>query len=155
MDFIVSKVAMSICALLVASVLCGVVDENVLFRSSGELRAVLDDLTSTIEASAYSGSESDIMWTVPFLSNGDSIDVSVNSVAIKASAGQESAIVKLTCRLHTWTWNGSSLNKSSLEPLDASSPSVESRSGHGLGIAVRVISFENQDAAFVFVRATD
>jgi len=153
MDFVVSKVAMSICALLVVSVLGEVLGDNALFRNADELDSVLNDLSTTLEASVWSGCETDIVWRVPFLSDGENIDVSVSDFVLSASSGQISSMLKPACDPHTWVWNGTALNRSSLEVLDIKALAVKTCSGLALTIQTRVISFENQDALFVFVSA--
>ena len=153
MDFVVSKVAMSICALLVVSVIGGVLGDNALFRNADELDSVLNDLSTTLDASAWSGCETEIVWMVPFLSDGKNIDISVSDFALTASAGQKSSVLKPVCDPHTWVWNGTALNRSSLTVLDAEAPTVRTCSGLVLDIKTCVIAFENQDAVFVFVSA--
>ena len=153
MDFVVSKVAMSICALLVVSVLGGVLEGNVLFRNTDELDSVLNDLSTTLENPVWSGCEVDATWSVPFLSDGTSISISVDDRALSARAGEKSAALKPACDLHTWAWDGTGLNRSSIAILDAKALPVESCSGFALEIRARLISFENQDRIFIFVSA--
>jgi hypothetical protein len=153
MDFVVSKVAMSICALLVVSVLGGAVGNEVLFKKVDELDSILTDLSITLEKSVYSGCEGNTVWRIPFLSDGQSIDISVRDSSLSARAGERSAVLRPACDVHTWLWNGSALNRTSVEALDANAPSVSTYSGRALEIRNQVVAFENQNRVFAFVRA--
>ena len=153
MDFVVSKVAMSICALLVVSVLGGAVGNDVLFKKIDELDSILNDLSITLEGSVHSGCEGDTVWTTPFLSDGRSIDISIRDSILSARAGQKYAVLRPACTVHTWVWNGSALNRTIVEMLDANAPSVSTHSGRALEIKTQVVTFENQNRVFAFVRA--
>jgi len=151
MDFVVSKVAMSICALLVVSVLGGVLGNDVLFRKTGELDGILNDLSIILETSLWSGCEGNTNWHVPFLSDGENVDISVCDVEFSAKAGERSAVLRPACDVHTWLWNGSALNRTSVEALDSNAPSISTCSGRVLEIRIQVVAFENQNRLFAFI----
>jgi len=155
MDFVVSKVAMSICALLVASVLSGVFGNDLLFRGVDELDSILTDLSITLERSAWSNSEGTTVWEIPYISNGDTVFISIQASILRASSGERSAIAVPGCEAHTWTWNGTSLNSTSVRSLDESSFQIESSSGHALEIEAKEIRYENGNVMFVFVSVSD
>jgi len=154
MDFVISKVAMSVCALLVVSVLGGAFGGDVLFKKIDELDSILNDLSTTLERAVWSGCEGDTIWRVPFLSDGKSVNISVRDSVLSARAGQESAVLKPACDAHTWVWEGTALNQSSLRVLDASSPSVVTCSGLALEIRTRAVTLEDQNRILAFVSAT-
>lgn len=154
MDFVVSKVAMSICALLVVSVLGGVLESDILFRDFGELESILADLSIAVERSAWSGCEGVAIWEVPFLPDGENVEISIRSTLFHASASGRSAALKPACEPHTWVWDGAPLNLSAVSALDASSPATKARSGQAIEIRTWLVSYENSESLFVFVRAS-
>ena len=155
MDFIVSKVAMSICALLVASALSGVFGDELLFSRANELDSILANLSTTIERSAWSNSEGTTVWKIPFLSNGDTVVISIQGSNLRASSSEKSEMMSIGCEAHTWAWNGTSLNSTSVKALEESSPPIESCSGHGFQIEAREVRYENGNAMFVFMGVVD
>jgi len=155
MDFIVSKVAMSICALLVVSVLGGVIGDDMLFDKPDELRSTLANLTIVLERVAWSNCEGWTVWRVPFLSNGDCIDISIRPSALRAHSEGRSVMTVPACAVHTWTWNGTSLNRTMMEDLDESSPTLESSSGHDIRIETKTVRYENGDLLLLFVTSGD
>lgn len=153
MDFVVSKVAMSICALLVVTVLGGVLGNDILFSEVDELDSILTDLSIAVERSVWSACEGRIIWRVPFLSDGTSIDVSVRGSVFSAKSGERSAVLRPACDTHTWQWNGTSLNATCVSILDASSPVAIASSGHALEIRTQMIAYEDQSRILAFVSA--
>lgn len=153
MDFVVSKVAMSICALLVVSVMAAVLGNDILFKEVDELDSILMDLSVVVERSVWSGCEGSTVWRVPFLSDGESIDISVRGPVISAKSGDKSAVLQPACETHTWQWDGTSLNATCVSVLDASSPLTIASSGHALEIRTRMVTYEDQNRIFAFVSA--
>jgi len=151
MDFIVSKVAMSICALVVVSVLGGVLGNSPLTRGINELESALIDLATAIERSISSRCEEITTWRVPFLSNGESMNVSIGCSVFRAWSGSSSAALKVACAVHTWDWNGTSLNSSTMETLDRESSAIVATSGRTLEIRTYVIMFEEREVPSAFV----
>ena len=151
MDFVVSKVAMSICALLVVSVLSGVLGNDILFSKVDELDSILIDLSIVVERSVWSECEGRTSWRVPFLSDGASIDISVRDSVLSAKSGDRFAALRPACDTHTWQWNGTSLNATCVSILDASSPMATSSSGHALEIRTQMVAYEDQNRIFAFV----
>jgi hypothetical protein len=151
MDFIVSKVAMSICALLVVSILGGMLRSDIFVDQPDELKSILTDLSRTLERAAWSGCEAKTAWTVPFLADHDTIEVSVRSSTVSAESGDRRVAVSPACEIHTWSWNGSALNASVVQHLDDISPAIHSVSGQAMEIRTQSVSFENGYRIFAFV----
>lgn len=151
MDFIVSKVAMSICALLVVSVLGGMLRSDIFVDEPDELESILTDLSMTLERAAWSGCETKTAWTVPFLTDHDIIEVSISSSTVSAGSGDRRVAVSPACEIHTWSWNGSALNATVVRHLDDISPAVRSVSGQAMEIWTQSVSFENGYRVFAFV----
>ncbi len=155
MDFIVSKVVMSVTALLVVSILAGLLSPDKFVDSDNDLVRVLDDLSSTIDRIAMSASEVTITWTVPFLSSGDEVLVTVQHSILSGSSNDRIARLQPVFELHTWSYDGSVLNTSTIEALDLSSDGIGCRSGQRLTISTAPVLLENESKLLVFLsRAT-
>jgi len=152
MDFVVSKLAMSVCALLVVSVLGGVFRSEVLFCDVDELDALLKDLSTTLERSVWSGCEGSTEWRVPFLDEGGSIEVSFQNNTLMAKSDDRAAVCRPACEAHTWLWNGTALNSSCVRALDSCAPPVRAFSGRILEIHIQAVTLDNQDTLLAFVR---
>lgn len=151
MDFIVSKVAMSICALTVASVLGAFFGDELFVNENDELERILADLSATAHSAILSQSEGAAIWRVPFLSNGDTISMSVDETEFRAICGEEMAILRPPMAIHTWSWDGTELNESAVEALSETSRPACSSSGHALEITTRLVSYENDQKLLAFV----
>jgi hypothetical protein len=151
MDFIVSKVAMAICALMVVAVLAGVVNRDAFVDHDQELATILAIFGSLVERAATSCSEIAADWTVPLLSDGESVSVSIQGGIVAAEAGGRTARAQPACGIHTWDWDGSGLNLTSIEGLDESSPRLQFTSGEAILIETIQVTLENECTYLVFV----
>lgn len=151
MDFIVSKVVMSITALLVVSILAGLLSPDKFADPDTDLARVLDDLSSIVGRTAMSASEVTITWTVPFLSTGGEVLVTVHHSILSGSSGGRSVRVQPMFELHTWVYDGSMLNTSAIHALDDSSGDIECRSGQRFTICTASVQFDNGSRLLVFL----
>lgn len=139
MDFVVSKVAMSVCALLVIGVLSGAVGSKETELVGDELRAMVTHVCSLIDRAVLSGAETSMKWSVPGLASGGSVEFSISrGIVTAASEGQECAARPLS-GVHTWSWAGLGLNESSIRALDSSSGPVELVSGEVLVLCTELV----------------
>jgi len=152
MDFVISKVAMSICALLVAGIMATALDFHRLADEPGELRDVLREFSGLVETALQSGSRGSIEWSVPPMSTGDRVTITVEDGVIRGESGGSKAVLHPSCELHTWKWNGSALNRTAVEALDASSKFVAD-SGQTIGIYTVSVQIGGDSALFVFVHS--
>lgn len=152
MDFIISKVVMSITALLVVSVLTGLLSPNMFVEVDTELGGVLEDLSSIITRAVMSASEVSITWTVPFLATGGEVLVTVHHSLFTCSTEDESERMQPVFDLHTWEYDEAMLNASIIRELDDSSENLERHSGQGLTISAEPVQFENESRLLLFVR---
>ena len=153
MDFVISKVAMSICALLVAGIMATAFDFHRLADEPGELREILREFSGLVETALQSGSRGSIEWRVPPMSTGNRITITVGDGFIRGESGGSKAVLRLSCELHTWKWNGSALNRTTVEALDASSEMFVADSGQAIGIYTVPILIGSDAALFVFVHS--
>jgi hypothetical protein len=153
-DFVVSKVAMSICALMVVAVLAGVFDRDAFVDRDHELSGVLDRLSGLVDRAATSSSEFTTGWIVPLSFDGSSIVVSIRAGAVSAESGGRTAMTQPACGLHTWTWDGRGLNSSSICEMDKSSPQLRFESGMTILIRTILVTLENEPRYLVFASQT-
>jgi len=151
---VISKVALSICALLVVSVLGSAFGQDIFLKDQDELSRILTDLADTIERRAWSTCESTVTWSLPFLVDGSRVELEVSSSGLIARSGGRACAVELSCGVHTWHWNGSALNETIVEALDASSPGIRSVSGQTLEVETKAVCYENRSTMFAFVRSS-
>ncbi len=151
MDFVVSKVAMAICALMVTAVLAGLFAEGNLLGGSRGFERILDEFCELTERAAVSGSESEILWEVPFLPSGEAATFSIYKGTVLVETNEGAAAERPSCGLHIWRPDGRALNESAVVALDEGAGSLEFDSGQTVEIVTRSIVYENEPRAFVFV----
>jgi len=153
-DFVVSKVAMSICALMVVAVLAGVFDRDAFVDRDDELSGVLDGLFSIVDRAATSNSEFTAGWRVPLSSDGSPIVISIRAISVSAESGGRTAMAQPACGIHTWSWDGRGLNSSSISVMDESSPQLMFESGMTILIRTILVTLENEPRYLVFASQT-
>ncbi len=154
MDFVVSKVAMSICALMVIAVLADVFDREAFVDRDYELSGILDRLSGLVDRAAASGSEFTAGWRVPLSSDGSPIVISIRDGSVSASSGGRTAMSQPACGLHTWNWDGQGLNASTICEMDRSSPQLRFESGMTILIRTIPVNLENEPRYLVFASRT-
>jgi hypothetical protein len=150
MDFVVSKVAMSICALLVVATLGGMFGEGALLDPKGELERIVDDFCSVVDSIALSRTESGINWLVPFTSNGETVIIQLDGALVRAGSGIEVAVGQPVRLVRTWEYDGCDLNATMLADLDETCTIIEARSGESICLESRFVTLENQLRVFIF-----
>jgi hypothetical protein len=151
MDFIISKVVMSITALIVVSILAGLLSPERFAGVSTDLERILDDLSSVVSRTAMSASEITITWTVPFLTTGGEVSVTVHNSILSGRSGGEIARVQPMFELHTWHYDGSMMNASTIDALDNASEDIDCSSGRKLTVCNASVQFENGSRLLIFL----
>ncbi len=154
MDFVVSKVAMSICALVVVAVLAGVFDRDAFVDRHHELSSILEDLSGIVDRAAISNSEFSTAWRVPLASDGNPIVISIRAGSVSAECEGRTAAAQPSCGLHTWSWDGRDLNSSSVYEMDISSPQLSFGSGTTILVSTILVTLENEPKLLVFASQT-
>jgi hypothetical protein len=149
-DFVVSKVAMVICALMVVGVLAEVFDRDTFVDRDQQLSEILGRLCDIIDRAAVSRSEFTADWRVPLSPDGDSIAISIQAGVVKAVSDGREARAQPSCGLHTWEWDGVGLNLSSIVDMDKSSPRLDFRSGETIMIRTIQVTVENEPTLLIF-----
>jgi len=152
MDFIVSRVAMSVCALLVVGVLAGVVDIPQFEEPNAELSDIVDDLCRIAEEVAGSCAEVELVWTVPSLVSGETVRLTIASELILAGCAGSKAVARPSCDIHLWDWDGSMLNRSRVDALDALSAPLQASSGDLIMLESIGVEYEDLLRSMLFVR---
>ena len=142
---------MSVCALLVVSVLGGALAQDRFVDRDGELESILWDFCSVLDWALGTGSEATMLWAVPWLSTGHEIRMTLSSDLISLTSGDSRALGQPPSPMHTWVWNGTELNQSVVDDLDAGSEDIALRSGESVEVGARYLIFENELKPLVFV----
>jgi len=151
MDFVVSKVAMSVCALAVAGILAGMADHVCLPDHGEMLDDVLWSLASLVASIGANHGESCVEWSVPRLPSGDSALLSIWPDMAYAAYDGTVRWCPLEPSLHAWEWDGSTLNRSRIDALDASGNEVSALSGQTLTIMGKEVVTDEGRTFLLFV----
>ena len=155
MDFLVSKVAMAVSALLVAALLAGALDDSRFVDQDDEITRVLSELCRLIEGAYHANTEIDLTWSVPMMPTGAELHVSVDGGLIFGESGGFSAVVQPMCEFHTWKPTTDCLNRSNVDEKDRSAPAVFISSGQALRITAAEILVDSAENLMVFVLYDD
>jgi hypothetical protein len=150
MDFFVSKVALSICALLVITILSGVTDRDRFMDDGRGIEIVLQDFCDVADRAFGERSEGIVLWKVPVLSTGNEIELTLDHGVVHSQWEGISIARQPQCYLHTWRWDGSALNESTVGDLDKDSGRLTASSGESIILITVYVLFENDHRLLVF-----
>ena len=150
MDFFASKVAMSICALLVIAVLSGATDRSRFVGGGEEVQRILQEFCDLADHAFEGRSEGTLRWTVPALSTGDEIELTLDHGRVECEWASEKVIREPQCLIHTWKWDGSATNESRVAGLDRESSKLTTHSGGGISLRTVYVMVENDFRLLVF-----
>lgn len=147
----VSKVVMSICALLVAGTLAGAV-ENALDPSQGcDLEHILTQLQGKVSAMCASGGEWAMAWPVPSAPSGVLIRMSFAPGSVAVSAEGVTRTAETWPVLHTWTWDGTPMNSTRAAELDRTSAILSFVTGYSVQLSSRLVLLDDSEELLAFV----
>ncbi|MEW5748468.1 MAG: hypothetical protein AB1793_06770 [Candidatus Thermoplasmatota archaeon] len=149
-DFVVSKVAMSVCALLVAGCLSEIVSTSTGPDPGGDLAGILADLQGDVSSLAELRGECSLEWPVPSLPSGGPVELSVGGGAACARSGTESRSAEVHPPPHTWGWDGLPLNSTELAERDLASPVLTARSGDTLSLRMVTVTLDGSEEPVLF-----
>jgi hypothetical protein len=155
MDFVVSKVALSICALLVVAVLGNVYGQGAFRDIKRELEGVAMDLVSTTSAMFEALTECQMSWDAPRLAAGEEISVEVSQGSIRVSTDSSSATIATPLVIHTWRWDGLPLDIVIVQNLDADTPPTVVRSDGTIILSTSLIPVGTELQLMVFAHGGD
>jgi len=150
-EFVISKVALSVCALMVVSVLgssVGIVLEQDI---RGELRDILTAFDRLLMGLSSARGECSASFEVPFLSDGCAACMQVGHGLLMAEAGNERAGMEPSVQVHTWSSSLSGLNTTAVDELDLISATCVAMSGETVGISIEIIVVDDEPTLKAFV----
>ena len=153
MDFFVSKVALSICALLVITILSGVTDTDRFVDDRRDIETILQGFCDVVDRAFGERSEGSVVWTVPALPTGDGIELTIERGAVHCQWDGRSIVRQPQSYLHTWRWDGSALNESTVGELDKNSSRLMASSGESFILTTTYVLFENDHRLLAFASA--
>ncbi len=151
MDFVVSKVAMAICALLVVTVVAGVFSEGALIGRTRGFEQVLAKFVNLAEQAVGTGSESSVLWCAPYLPDGEGVTISIYRGIVLVESTEGSAADYPIRGIHVWHPDGQPLNRSMVDALDRCSGSLTFESGQSVVIVTKFVTYEDERRLLVFV----
>ena len=150
MDFVVSKVAMAICALMVVAVLAGVFSGGALVGRAHGFEHILTEFCELTERAGTTGPKSSIVWIAPYLPDGDGVTISIHRGIVLIESNDGSAADRPSRGIHVWHPDGRELNRSTVEALDRSAGTLSFESGQSVEIVAKSVTYENEQRLFVF-----
>lgn len=151
MDFVVSKVVMSICALMVVGALSGCLAP---FADTGaELEDIVGTFCGLVDRAVMSGSAASLAWEVPFLADDQRMTFTVHRGVVTAECCSERATGQPLTGVHTWRNTGASMNISGLSLLDAASDPLTAGSGAALLLVTDLVLLDGLPTYLAFVRS--
>jgi len=153
MDFVISKVAMSVCALLVAGVLSGCMDPLRFADQEGELDDTVERFCGLVDRAVLSRSRTCLAWDVPFMADGQEIRMVIHRGLVMVEAGTESAIGQPVTGIHTWQNTGASMNATVLRLLDESGDEFVAYSGDRVLLVTELVLLDNLPRYLAFARS--
>lgn len=151
-DFVVSKVVMSVCALLVAGGLAEVVGTSTSPDTGLDLEAALMDLQRAASSLASVRGECSLAWEVPGLPTEAGLELSFLGGSACARAEGTARTTHIDPSPHTWEWDGMPINGTRLAELDFGSPTLLTRSGDTLALEVLLVTVDDSGQLLLFVR---
>lgn len=153
MDFVISKAAMSVCALLVAGVLSGCMDPLNFADQESELDGVVKRFCGLVDRAVMSHSRTCLVWDVPFMADGKEIRMVIHQGLVMAKAGSEKAIGQPVTGIHTWQDTGASMNATVLRLMDESGNEFVASSGDQVLLVTELVLLDNLPRYLAFARS--
>ena len=151
MDFVMSKIGMSICALMTVTVLGTVMADLEGDDRWRELRSIANRFCDAISSAALGHGDLVTTYTIPLLSTGDEVVATMTVDGVLVSSGGLSAVDHPCTPVHLWHWDGGELNGTTIADLDAANPRVEARSCMTVEILTMTLMIDERLRTLVFV----
>jgi hypothetical protein len=146
-----SKVGLSICALISVSVLGVVFADHGTDERRQELRSIVSGLCDAISEAALGYGDVITTYKVPSLSDGEVIRATITVDGAMVSSGMMSAIDHPCTLVHLWHWDGCELNWTTIAELDRLHREVTVTSGTTLEILAMTMMVDHALEALTFV----
>ncbi len=150
-EFVVSRVAMSVCALMVVWVLSGFVGQPAMTDAETDLADVVNRVCWLADWAAMSQSQTSVAYQVPCLADGSEVAVVIHRGIVAAEAAGERALGQPTAWIHTWLNTGAAMNVSGLRLLDERAERFTAFTGESILLSTQVVCLGNQPTYLLFV----
>lgn len=144
---------MSVCALMVASVLASLYAPRDLNCTTSEVAAALGRFEAMAHGLLMTGAESSVSWQVPFTSGGGVIIIETNGRILSASDGTTRCIAEPRTPIRTWTLAAPHLNRSEIAEFDKQAATVSFSSGECVELFTAFATIEDHEELLVFCRS--
>ncbi len=151
MDFVISKVALSVCAFMVATVLGQSLYQSSLASGMDDLAGILRQFDRILRTCTEDADNADCLYSVPYLPGGFPIALTVHPGGAVASSESSDASASTCCQLALWAWDGDELNRTEMEERERNSSPIESISGDHLLIRARQVPVDGIACTMVFI----
>ena len=155
MDFVFSKVGMSVCALVISAVLASTLDGAREMDLREELEGFARWLADGIASASAPGIEARRTLTIPWLSDGSEVDARIACDSLLLRVGRSFVCEQLADTVHLWRWNGSDLCEGDMASLDSSCEPIEAESGDALSVVSTYVSVDHAPWLLSFVEVVD
>lgn len=142
---------MSVCALLVAGALAGVVGTTLEPGPGSDLERVLADLQDIVSAIGAREMECTVAWTVPPMPSGAMVEMSFAAASVSARAEGTVRAAETWPALHTWVWDGFPLNGTRVQELDLAGTLFSARTGDSIVLSSRLVLLDDSEQLLLFV----
>ena len=146
-----SKIGISLCALMTATVLGAMMAEFETDERSLELRSIANRLCDAISSAALGYGDLVTTYSIPLLSNGEAIVATITVDGTMVSSGGLSAVDHPCSQVHLWHWDGGELNGTAVADLDNAHPRMDVGSGATIEILTMTLLVEDRLQTLVFV----
>jgi len=150
MDFIVSKVALSVCALMTAGVFYGIYGGDMMRDVEGDLERILTRFADETVRPSVEGAESRTVWEVPCLPDGSIVWIVVGGWTVEAHSGTALAAIQLPEEVHTWLPTSHALNSTVVEAFDDESARIRACTGQHVTVRSMEVDLDNSEALMLF-----
>ncbi|UCE90935.1 MAG: hypothetical protein JSV90_05780 [Methanobacteriota archaeon] len=154
MDFVISKVSMAVCALVVASALW----PALLYGHDATDRVELEDLVwglcESLANAMVKGLETDIELSLHTTASGALIRLEMRPESVMMSSGAATVVCETCSELHLWPWNGSVLESAEVERLDLAHGTCVAVSGDTVMVSTRWVPLDSVPTLFAFAWTT-
>ena len=151
MDFVISKVCLSISALLILASIGQTLDGVLSTEERRDVEAIASRFEGLIRTLLERGDETVHIYIVPSLATGAAVTMTMRTSGVEVSSGHVRSDIMLPHPLHLWIWNLTDLNRTQVDELDSSSGHLVAVSGDTLRIEMARIPVQGVAIAMLFL----
>ena len=151
MDFVISKVCLSICALLILASISQTLDGTLSTEERRDVEIIASQFERLIRTLLERGNEAVHIYRVPSLATGEAVTMTIRTNGVEVVSEHATCDIMLPCPLHLWKWNLTDLNRTDVVELDSSSQPLATVSGDTLRIEMARIPVQSVATAMLFL----